>query len=1471
MKLLAVSIALLIIVSGVMPCIAVDNPANKAVSKEIIEPNDTIQAQHQMPFSSLPINEHNLVKDTNASIPDKTEVNAATDSVLWSDGFESYPVGSFPSDWTQSGNAFDTSNNHVVASPVASGSKALKLKGVAGSCWEALAFHDLLASTTESLTISFDIYTTTEGSEGCHGKKNGGVILYTGPSWTYSGRTLITFTTEGKVLGSGIDLGTYTVGIWTHADIAFQRVNSDSVKLSYWINGEFKGSVTVDALSYEDDLTYLSIDSGDFTVYYDNIQLAVGDQIPKKIAFYSDYKSISNTTKTTSGLSYYADALIAKGYTVEQIYGPITSSKLDEYGALLIIGLTEYLSSTEKSAIEDFVVNKGRGLLIAGGDTYNGRLACNDLAGVFTGGSIASFGDYIVCDPTDYEVYPKWIKIQTFYEHPITENLNKIIMYKGTNIPIAWTYGPIVGCAYSDDDSWLDENGNYVYDSGESRGVQPVLANHIMDKIVIVPDANVFDNSDGDGDGIVAFNEYDNDVLGLNIVKWFVGEGEEEIKFTGTVTGCSPLAIGFRWWNVTVDEVISGPQPCSTEITVSWLAYPPVGYFDPNITIGDKVEVYGRYYEDQYGCNVSLNGKEEYYIKKIETPPKTIYVDDDFIDDPPNHKWNTIQEGITDADENDTIFVYSGIYYSGKGHGDITITKNGLKLIGEDRNTTIIDGCGELSVNVITLTSSNCLITNFTIRNSGWDNCAGIRVEYPSSYNEISNNNISYNFYGILTSRSDNNTIRNNLISNNYYYGMYIWNSKYNTIIENNILNNDERGIYTHSMYCYNSFYHNNFINNEIQAVDEDFEINYWNSQEIMEGNYWSDYEEKYPDAEEIGDTGIWDTPYEVHGYYNFADPKDYYPLVEPWGGEEEPQTPFTFVHLTDVHIGFLGIYPEDMVEPIEKFTDTLQDVKTHNPDFILNTGDIVEFNYPDFFKAYAEIIKSISISIPLYHTPGNHDSRDSDTSEINLLNYYLSIGSENPDSNSLNDGYHGYYFDKHGYRFVGLDSGRDYSYYDGATPEGSGLTDSQNESLNDADMKGHPRKIIFMHHPVINDCNDGGALPVENYCWWHDGNDMCIAFHRCDFIDYCIINNVDLVLTGHTHKDYVKTIPNNAGTHETWFIQTRSATKDAHGYRVIDINDGVISTSSKTTPSPFDYQRKTITLSKSNWQENPPTSYWGISAYDLDNRHTGVNETTGNIEREIPDSYYTGYYDKPPMAIPQVLVAYPGISLKVKYHEVTPIAGVSNMIQEPTTSSEEIYLNFSIRDHTGSEIIEYRYDNVALTDYSTASVDLTSPEPDYTMEVDYYGDGTEIREIEPEIETTGVVIDTESGTYPSIAGVHTGTITPNKNITVSKLYTYPCEGTGGHTEYVHIFGNAVDKSASWSGYEGDWHNLTFGESFMLEAGETYYYEIRTGSYPQIHHNMTLLTANGWINCTSFEDANGNVHTDWIPAIKLFL
>jgi parallel beta-helix repeat protein len=137
-------------------------------------------------------------------------------------------------------------------------------------------------------------------------------------------------------------------------------------------------------------------------------------------------------------------------------------------------------------------------------------------------------------------------------------------------------------------------------------------------------------------------------------------------------------------------------------------------------------------------------------------------------------------------------------------------------------------------------------------------------------------------------------------------------------------------------------------------------------------------------------------------------------------------------------------------------------------------------------------------------------------------------------------------------------------------------------------------------------------------------------------------------------------------------------------------------------------------------------------------------------------------------------------------------------------------------------------------------------------------------------IQPENFTFDTDSGTHPSIFGTHNGTIKPNHDVIVNRMYTYPCPGTGGHSEYVKFENASWNITASWTGYEGgDWHNITFDSSFTLGAGKTYNYTIRTGSYPLIHHNTSLILPDGEITCTEFIDANRKKYDDWIPAIKL--
>lgn len=129
---------------------------------------------------------------------------------------------------------------------------------------------------------------------------------------------------------------------------------------------------------------------------------------------------------------------------------------------------------------------------------------------------------------------------------------------------------------------------------------------------------------------------------------------------------------------------------------------------------------------------------------------------------------------------------------------------------------------------------------------------------------------------------------------------------------------------------------------------------------------------------------------------------------------------------------------------------------------------------------------------------------------------------------------------------------------------------------------------------------------------------------------------------------------------------------------------------------------------------------------------------------------------------------------------------------------------------------------------------------------------------------------ETGPGTYPSISGTHNGTITPGHDVIVSKMYTYPCAGTGGHSESVGFYNDSWSVEANWSGYQsGDYHFITFDEQFTLESEITYNYTVRTGSYPQIHHTDRLEADDGVITCISFKDANGKRYNNWIPAIRL--
>ena len=123
----------------------------------------------------------------------------------------------------------------------------------------------------------------------------------------------------------------------------------------------------------------------------------------------------------------------------------------------------------------------------------------------------------------------------------------------------------------------------------------------------------------------------------------------------------------------------------------------------------------------------------------------------------------TIQEGIGYASQGDTVFVHTGTYYE-----RINFMGNDIVLMGEDRESTVIDGQGGQVVRFDSQEGPDCIITGFTIRNGG--NC-----EYGG---------------GICCWEGSNPTIIDNIVTGNHssIFGGGIEVNGSSAIVESNIV-----------------------------------------------------------------------------------------------------------------------------------------------------------------------------------------------------------------------------------------------------------------------------------------------------------------------------------------------------------------------------------------------------------------------------------------------------------------------------------------------------------------------------------------------------------------------------------------------------------------------------------------------------------------------------------------------------------
>lgn len=122
--------------------------------------------------------------------------------------------------------------------------------------------------------------------------------------------------------------------------------------------------------------------------------------------------------------------------------------------------------------------------------------------------------------------------------------------------------------------------------------------------------------------------------------------------------------------------------------------------------------------------------------------------------------YTKIQDAINDSSDGDTVFVYddSSPYY------EQTVIDKSINVLGENKNTTVIDGCK--TGDAVCIKSEGVVLSNFTITHGDGDDPfkdlfkAGIRI--TSSNITIQDNIIRDNRIGILGLRVTNITICDN-------------------------------------------------------------------------------------------------------------------------------------------------------------------------------------------------------------------------------------------------------------------------------------------------------------------------------------------------------------------------------------------------------------------------------------------------------------------------------------------------------------------------------------------------------------------------------------------------------------------------------------------------------------------------------------------------------------------------------------
>jgi parallel beta-helix repeat protein len=148
-----------------------------------------------------------------------------------------------------------------------------------------------------------------------------------------------------------------------------------------------------------------------------------------------------------------------------------------------------------------------------------------------------------------------------------------------------------------------------------------------------------------------------------------------------------------------------------------------------------------------------------------------------------------IQASINNATAGETICAKDGTYTE-----NVDVNKR-LTIKSENGSASTIVQAASPDDSVFEVTQARVNITGFTVKDVTGNGKAGIYL--PSGdYCNISNNNLTNNYYGVHVYGPDYISIINNTANSNSKYGFYVRNSVYSNLTNNTANSNEEYGIY---------------------------------------------------------------------------------------------------------------------------------------------------------------------------------------------------------------------------------------------------------------------------------------------------------------------------------------------------------------------------------------------------------------------------------------------------------------------------------------------------------------------------------------------------------------------------------------------------------------------------------------------------------------------------------------------------